>query len=642
MVGFGDVALILALLSGVYAIFIGFRGIKSQDEGQIRNSRRATSASTLFVFGATLILVAAFLSNDFRFSYVVRNSERRLPLIYKISALWAGQAGSLLLWLLLLSLIAVIVQRQKKYREDNLDIKTVTIINVIRILFLVLLLFVTRPFEKTAALPGDGFGLNPMLQSLGMIIHPPLLFMGFSGFIVPFGFVVVEFLERKKIGKWFHFSRPWVLFSWAMLTVGIITGGQWAYNELGWGGYWAWDPVENASLFPWLTATALLHCLRLPARKKSTKIWSFSLIMLTFLLTIFGTFLTRSGVLDSVHAFASGAVGYFFLAILAVLALFSLYLGLSRFALFSEEGEIKSDTYWFSKNGGILIGSVLLNLIFCGVFFGTMFPLFSRWFWGREMVLAESFFNGLAVPLFLPLFLIMALSPLVGWKRTDWRSFGKRIWFPFVGGLAIFACVFKITQGHFLGSFSFALAALGVITHLQDLLRQCNKRKLGAFLAHMGILIMLVGVTGSVLFTEDVFETVTPGDSVTIGDYKLTYPGLTTQWGINKYSVGTTLQVFKGEKKVGVITSRKVFHQNRTQPATKVGIFSTFKKDLYLNLAGWQSQTAQLHLQTFGLVLWIWLGSGLIYLGVAVIMLPWQGLWGRVKHARTAKSTKDS
>ncbi|HHY10908.1 MAG TPA: cytochrome c biogenesis protein CcsA, partial [Firmicutes bacterium] len=416
MVGLGAGALTLALFTGVYAVYLGIRGIKNQKKSLLNNSRLATSASTLFVFLAVLILVTAFLADDFRFSYVARNSERRLPVIFKISALWAGQAGSLLLWLFLLSILAVLVHRQEKYREGYLDIKTVAVIHVLRILFLILLLFVTKPFEKTAALPGDGFGLNPMLQSLGMIVHPPILFLGFSGFIVPFAFTAVEFLARKKSIKWLQFSRPWVLFSWAMLTVGIITGGQWAYNELGWGGYWAWDPVENASLLPWLTATALLHFLRLSPRKKSTKVWSFSLIMLTFLLTIFGTFLTRSGILDSVHAFASGAVGYFFLAVLAVLTLFSLYLGFSRAALFTEEEAAgKNKINWLSKEGGIVGGSVLLLLIFAGVFFGTMFPLFSRWFLGREMVLDESFFNRLTVPLFLPLFLILALSPAAGW-----------------------------------------------------------------------------------------------------------------------------------------------------------------------------------------------------------------------------------
>lgn len=624
MVSTGVVLLYLALGLSIYAIITGITGIKGHNHSLLTHSRRATTISVISIGGAALSLLRAFIGNDFRFAYVVRNSERSLPLVYKISALWAGQSGSLLLWLLILSIMTLIVHYHKRYREEELDTKVVIVINLVRVLFLVLLLFVTSPFEMVEVVPRDGNGLNPMLQSLGMVIHPPILFTGFSGFLIPFAFVVVDLLKRDKEAGWLRRSRPWVLFSWTMLTAGIVTGGQWAYTELGWGGYWAWDPVENASLFPWLTATALVHTLMMPKGKRHTKLWGVVLIMVTFLLTIFGTFLTRSGVLDSVHAFSSGVLGQIFLAVLGIIAAVSLYLGISRRGLLQDEGESADFTpsHWFSKWTSIQIANVVFLLIFVGVFLGTMFPLISRTFGDREIVLDESFYHQISIPLFLIVLFIMGISPICDWDSTHPRLLLRRVWMPGLAGMIIALFSYRISDGHVTASLSFAIGVFGLVAHLQEIVRKCHKRKLGAYLVHIGIILMLIGITGSSVFVEDVFQTVNPGDTVAVGDYVLEYPGLQVKWGIYHHTVSTTLDIYKGDSFLGELTSAKTFRDSQKQPSTDVGIFSTFKEDLYLNLAGWQSQTAQLHIQRFGLVRWIWLGSFVIYLGMLVIMIP--------------------
>lgn len=623
MTSFGVGLLYLALGLSLSGIILGVTGLRRNRDSQINLSRWATSLSSLAITGAAGILVRAFMINDFTFAYVVRNSKRSLPLVYKISALWAGQSGSLLLWLMILSIIVLILHLNKSYCAQKQDVKLAIVVNVVRVLFTLLLIFVTSPFETSAVIPRDGDGLNPMLQSLGMVVHPPILFMGFSGFLIPFAFVVIGLLERDHTTSWLKQTRPWVLFAWTTLTAGIVTGGQWAYTELGWGGYWAWDPVENASLFPWLTSTALLHSLLMPKERKKTKMWSFFLIAVTFLLTIFGTFLTRSGVLDSVHAFSSGVLGHIFLAVLGITTLFSAYLGISR-ADILKDSEPAGDlgvSQWFSKWTGILVGNVIFLLIFAGVFLGTLFPLFSRTFLGREIILGESFYNQVSVPLFLMLILIMGISPVCDWQATSPRHFLRRIWPGALFGFGIGLVLFLVGSKHTLASWAFGLGAFALFTHIHDLFGCCNPRKAGAYIVHIGIIIMLLGITGSSLFVEDVFQTVIPGETVSIGRYTMQYSGLNVQWGIYSYKVGTTLEIFDGERRIGQITSTKTFYEDQPQPSTRVGISSNLREDLYFHLAGWQQQTAQLHIQRFPLVIWIWIGSFMVYLGMVLIMV---------------------
>lgn len=601
----GIILLYLACGSTILAIITGLLAIREKNGSKGALTARWSTLSTLAISLATLGLIVAFLSNDFAVAYVARHSARNLPLIYKVSALWAGQSGSLLLWLLVISLLTLGVQRDKESHRVGLGI----VIDLVRLFFLLLLLFVTPPFELLADPPYDGSGLNPMLQSLGMVIHPPLLFVGFSGFLVPFALALTGLITRDDQAVWQERAVPWIRLSWLFLTAGIVTGGHWAYTELGWGGYWAWDPVENASLFPWLTSTALLHLAILPKEYRFKRIWSYGLIVLTYLLTIFATFLTRSGVLDSVHAFAGGVLGQIFLLVLVLLFVFCLALGWSRRKLLrltdTQAGQGLS-----AAGTNILISSVLLLMLCAGVLFGTMFPLISRFFGAREVVLDASFFNQLSVPLFLAILFFMSAAPVLQ-DPMSIVCLLKRLWLPVLLASGVGAAT---------ANGAFALAAFGFGTHLPGLLVPSSTREWGAVLAHLGVLIMLVGITGSSLYVDDVFVSVEPGDTVVFGDYVLDYDGLSARYGSDRYTIGTTLAISKDSRERGTLRSEKTFWQGRNQPSTQVGIFRTLKEDIYLNLVGWENPAAQLHLQRFALVGWIWMGSWIVYLGMLVIL----------------------
>ncbi len=607
----GIISLYLAFGLTIFAIITSCMAIRDNKVPQKKLTRQASAIATFAVSLATFSLALGFLSNDFRIAYVARHSMRSLPVIYKISALWAGQSGSLLLWLLVISILAFMLQRIREYRENDLDLRLGVVINLVRLFFLILILFVTPPFELLSDVPHDGSGLNPMLQSLGMVVHPPLLFLGFSGFLVPFALVVVGLCRRDPEASWLLQMEPWVRFSWLFLTAGIVTGGHWAYTELGWGGYWAWDPVENASLFPWLTSTALLHVAQLSDHYRSKKMWTYVLIVLTYALTIFATFLTRSGVLDSVHAFAGGVLGQIFFVVLMVIVAFCVGLGWSRRHLLGAD-EAQPTQSLSPSELNVLVGSVLLLTLCTGVFLGTMFPVFSRVFGSREVVLDASFFNQLSVPLFLGIIFLMSISPLLQRKKLGFKDLLKGLLLP---GLL------STVLGALTNNVPFALAAFGFGTHLPILISPGSKRQWGATLVHVGVLVMLVGITGSSVYVDDVMVSVKPGDHIVVGDYELTYEGLKSRYGSDRYTVGTTLKITKNGRERGEITSEKTFWQSRSQPSTKVGIFTTFKEDLYLNLAGWENPTAQLHLQRFALVGWIWVGSWIIYFGTAVNLL---------------------
>ena len=615
----GVVSLYLAVFFGVSALILSLLTLREKKQRIGLMAGRAGALSTLCILTATLGLVVAFLINDFSIAYVSRHSARNLPVLYKVSALWAGQSGSLLLWVLILSSLTFVVQRVKRYQKDDLGIRLGIVMQAVCLVFLLLLLFIATPFERLTTSPYDGSGLNPMLQSLGMVFHPPLLFLGFSGFLVPFAFAVVGLWTNDLEGDWLGHVMKWVLFSWLFLTAGIVTGGQWAYNELGWGGYWAWDPVENSSFFPWLTSTALLHILCLPLEHSTRRVWSYILIVITYGLTIFATFLTRSGILDSVHAFAGGVLGQAFLAVLLILLVFSLVLGWSRRrVLVSTE---KGDTNYESSGMAIPItlGSILLLMLCAGVFFGTMFPVLSRLFAAREVVLDRGFFNQLSVPLFLAILFLMSLSPLLR-KEVSGRVWIRRLALPVLSAVAVGIYAYSIEAGG-IGTLAFALAAFGIVSHVPILLQFRSLRRWGGGLVHLGVLIVMVGVTGSSIFVEDIHVSVNPGQEIVLGEYTLQYEGLKAQYGSDRYHVGTTLKIMDDGLKRGEITSVKTFWEGRSQPSTKVGIFSTFKEDLYLNLAGWEQPVAQLHLQRFALVRWIWVGSWMIYGGALVTLL---------------------
>jgi len=623
----GLISLYISCFSALAVLAAAARRTVARPE-KVRQLNLLSILSTLL---STLALVLSFLGSDFRLAYVARHSARHLPAIYKVSALWAGQSGSLLLWLLIISLYSLAVQRSRLLRKGGFDLRVNAVIGAVRVLFLVLLLLISSPFELNTEPPYTGAGLNPMLQSLGMVVHPPLLFAGFSGFLVPFALAAASLWQDDASAWWLDLARPWALVGWAFLTAGIVTGGQWAYSELGWGGYWAWDPVENASLLPWLSGTALVHALLPGLQAKGRRWWSYVLAALTFALTIFGTFLTRSGVLDSVHAFSGGALGTVFVAALAGIIICSAALAWRRRHCLREPEADGGQASAFLP-GALQAGRALLLLLAAVVFVGTLFPLLSRALTGREIALDASFFNQMTIPLFLPLLFLLGWAPLLAGGRAE-PVLLRSAWLPLVGAFGAGLLV----QGRLGGGLGPALAAgtavFGLATHLPALLPgKTGRFRPGAALAHIGVLIMLVGIMGSSVYTDSIYVSVDPGEELQFAGYTVRYTGLTVAYGADRYTVGATLVLSRGGREAGRLTSEKTFWENRTQPSTDVGIFSTPKEDIYFNLAGWQGQTAQLHLQRFALVSWIWFGSWVICAGVLAALLDKQV---KVWHSRT-------
>lgn len=624
--------LCVALGLCLYVVIGSAVKLRSQKQAKFDDVRWAARLSVLAVTGAVVILFWAFLTDNFRLAYVAQYSESSLHPIYKISALWAGQSGSLLLWLFIISLVSLGLNLSTGYRSDNVDIKIGLVVHLIQTCFIVLLLFISSPFKTIIPAPPNGSGLNPMLQSFGMVVHPPILFLGYSLVLVPFAFAVVGLSQRKAADVWLQASRPWVLGAWVALTAGIVTGGHWAYTELGWGGYWAWDPVENASLLPWLTLTALIHTFFLPHTGWQKRLWSYVLILSSFGLTLFGSFLTRSGVLDSVHAFAHGLLGYAFLILLAVVVIVGLYLLFSRRRLLldvpgcgqSISSHSGRGRHWWTRSGSIIVGNTALLMILAAVLIGTITPLISRAAGGREMVLGEDYYNSAAVPLFLVLIFLMGITPLWQGNRL------LKLVVPACAGAVVFA-VGMARSSHLLASINFAMGTFALFTHLGDLvldwlksrkLTAIPKRKAGAYLVHLGIVLIALGINGSSVLNEETLVSVKPGEIFQFGGYEFRFGDVLDEWTDREYIVSGTLAVYKDDRYIGKISSKKTFTDVQKSPYTDIGILSRFTEDLYLNLAGRTPEFVQFHIQRFPLINSIWIGAYICYLGILVILAP--------------------
>lgn len=605
MATIGNIALVFSFLTMLYSIAVGYLGMQ-QDNWNFRQSARgAAQASFLFIVIASGILWHALMTSDFSLAYVANYTKLELPWYFKFSAFWAGQAGSLLFWLLLTAALPPLVHRAKL--PENIGFGASAVMQLVCIGFLLILLTATPPFRTLAQVPADGSGLNPMLQSFGMIVHPPITFLGFALYTVPFAIVLVSLFQGTNL-PWHRWIRPWLLGAWVALTAGIVTGGQWAYTELGWGGYWAWDPVENASLFPWLTSTALLHTLALQRRGRGFAFWNVILVFLSFILCIFGTFLTRSGLLDSVHAFSDSRVGQAFLMFIVVLiaaGAAGLFKGHRQLATTKSAPIVTMDGAFRGTNA-------ILLFITVGVFIGTMMPYFSGWF-GRSIALQESFYNQLTIPFWLALLGLFGLLPILRWFETP--ATWKPLVVPALAATA--ALIFLAVLGirNWLALLAFALCAWAVAAIALDSLRQ--RGRLPAHMVHVGVVLIALGITGS-LFNLETLQPVDPGDTVTIGRYTLVYDGLQHRSSGMYTTVSSTLDVQQGQRTIGAVKSSKVFHPTYHQPATNIGIFGSWREDIYFHLSGWDHDTAFLQISVKPLVAWIWLGSYLMYVG---------GLW---------------
>jgi cytochrome c-type biogenesis protein CcmF len=650
----GQFALWVAFLVALWCVAIAFRG-RWQDRPELATS---VVRSVYAVFGclvvASLALWKGLITHDFNIEYVAAYTSRNLPPYYIVSAFWAGQKGSLLFWAVVLSLFASLAQLLTPRRYADLMPYVAGVTSAVVAFFVSVMLFGSNPFERLGFTPADGRGLNPQLQNVGMVIHPPMLYLGYISITIPFAFAVAALISRRLDTGWIHAIRKWTLVSWLFLSIGITLGMWWAYVELGWGGYWAWDPVENASFLPWLTMTAFLHSVMIQEKRGMLKRWNLGLIVGTFLLSIFGTFITRSGVIASVHSFTQSNVGYFFLAFLLVAGVLAFTLLYTRWPLLQAEVQLES---MVSREAAFLFNNLLLVGIAFSVLWGTLFPILSEAVRGSKITVGPPFFNRVNVPLGLLLLGLTGIGPLIAWRKASTANLRRQFVGPLGTGFATLAVLLAAGIRDLYPLMTFALAGFVAGTVVQEFYRgvrarhrmhgesvplallrliERNRRRYGGYIVHVGVLIYFVAFAG-MAFKVEREATLKPGESVELRSpfghtYTFTHVGISQYEALNRIVSAATVQVAVDGKPAGLLTSEKrqhvdSFKRPTFEPSTEVGIRSGLREDLYLVFAGAVGGTeeAVYRFNVNPLVWWVWFGGFVLAFGGIVTMWPGGG-----------------
>ena len=675
---FGYLALVLSLVLCAFGMAAGYWGgrLESREydpaggtRGQWKSverqsneswGERLTGSSFNAIYAvcglvgiAALILWYGLFTDQFQITYIWNSSERSLPVFYKFAAIWGGQAGSLLFWTLLLSLFSTAAALTFRNRQRSLMPFVNATLLATLLFFLTLLVFSANPFEQIGIVPGDGRGLNPLLQNYWMVIHPVMLYLGWVGLTVPFAFAVAALLSKRLDRRWVRTVRRWTLIPWMFLSAGIIMGSQWAYMELGWGGYWAWDPVENASFLPWLTATAFLHSIIIQEQRGILKVWNVTLIWLTFTLVILGTFTTRSGILSSVHSFAQSPVGPYFLVFLALTTVGFLLLLYQRMPYLQGENEIDSIS---SREGAFLANNWLFAGIAFVVLWGTFFPMFSEILTGERIAVAAPWFNRVAGPLFMLLFVLMGVGPLLGWRRTGARALRRQFTWPAAAALASVPLLLLTSRNVFPVA-GFSTCIFVAVTIVQEFVRGVNARRrtrgeplpgalwglmrrngrrYGGYVIHFGIVLIGVAIIGNEFYQSTTHVTLASGGSVELSGYTLTYTALESERKSNHTEVRASLQVTDsatGRFLSVIVPRRNIYDKTPDQPTSEVGLRMTPAEDVYVILNGWESDgnSATFTVYVNPLTMWMWVGGLFVVLGTAVSVWP---------HPRPAGATR--
>jgi len=635
-------ALLVAWVLAIYAIVFSFIGVGLRRRDVVRSAEHAALAVWGLVAVASASLLHALATHDFSIEYVAHYSSTTLPLPYVIAALWGGQAGSLLFWSLILTSMSAVVILQNRYKNRELmPIVTATLM-VIALFFLSMINFVTPPFQRLAFTPAEGRDLNPLLQNYWMTIHPPSLYTGYVACSVPFAFAVAALVTGKLDDMWIRTTRRWTLLAWFFLSLGNLFGAEWAYLVLGWGGYWAWDPVENAAFMPWLTCTAFLHSVMVQEKKNMLKVWNMVLVILTFALTIFGTFLTRSGVISSVHSFTQSGLGPFFISFLGFILVVSAALLVWRLPLLKSENELDSV---MSRESAFLLNNVVLVGIAFAVFWGTIFPVISEAVRGVKITVGPPFFNKVNTPLGLILLFLTGVGPLIAWRRASWRNVQRHFLVPTVVGLTAGLILFVVGYRHFTALVSFSLCAFvltGIVSEfyrgvrarqaivgenpivaLQHLIAK-NRRRYGGYIVHVGIVMMFMAITGTSAFKEERQVTLKPGEHLEIGAYTLRFDGVTpTETPHIAYLTGAIAVLSEG-KQIDTLHPEKRFYKKPEQPTTEVAIRSTLGSDLYVVLGSYDNATQMATIQAYlnPLIGFLWWGGIVLAIGTAITIWP--------------------
>jgi len=637
--GYG--ALALASFLSLYIAVASILGAARKSQKLLKRARKAIVGLVGLVTLASAILIYLLVTRDFQVEYVYKHVSSYQPTIYNFSAFWAGQEGSLLLWLWLLTIFSFAIARRKDDATQELKPYALAVLALCQLFNGLLLLFVSNPFATYATAPLEGRGLNPLLENLWMVIHPPVVFVGYAAYTVPFAFAIAALITGKLDKKWMQSIRRWNLFAWLFLGMGIILGAWWAYVELGWGGYWGWDPVENSSLVPWLVGTALLHSATMQEQRGIFKIWNIALVTLTFVLCIFATFVTRSGIIQSVHAFGESAIGYYFLAFMVVALAIPFVLTLRRRRELAAEREMES---LLSRESGFLLNNLLLCGMAVAILAGTMYPAITEFVQGTQVALGTSFFERVSAPLGLALVLLIGVCPVLRWRQTSGGQLLRGLRYPGIIALALAALMFALGIRAIPALLAFTVCAFVAAAAIWEFLRDTaarrrstgedfllafrrlvvrNRRRYGGYIVHLSIVLITVGLVGSSLYGSEYEITLAAGERAVIGDYTLEYAGPVTEHTPAKHRFAAPLGIYRGQRRITTLVPEKNLHWNIEQWVTEVAVRSSFKEDLYVILAGVaQDGSASLHIMITPLVIWLWIGGGLLLLGTTVAIWP--------------------
>ena len=676
LVNFGFGALLLTFLVSLYGIGAALYGNYKKENRWIESARSATMLTFPLLTVAISMIVILLIQNHFEVAYVAQVTSLSMPTYLKVTALWGGQPGSLVFWSWLMSIFSTAIALRNWHRDREMLPWVIVIVLVTLSFFLSLAIFFENPFARLWAVggqvqttflrpaggtlytPGDGNGLNPLLRHPGMIIHPPMQYLGFVAFVIPYAFAMAALITGRTDSRWIHITRKWTLWAWLFLSMGLVLGMRWAYDVLGWGGYWGWDPVENAALMPWLTATPFLHSVMIQEKRGMLKQWNMILVIFTYDLMIFGTFLVRSGVLSSVHSFAQSAIGPLFFTFIALTFVASIYLLSRRWDDLHKETEMTS---WFSREGFFLINNLLFIGILIVVFWGVMFPIItealgfignifpglSHIFTGQKVTVGPSYYESATGPLWAALLFLMGVCPLTAWRISTMKSLGRNIWKPTAVSFIVPIALVVTGMDNWIAILAFWLTALvGTVTlyefykgaqarrrrsgknflvELWALIAR-NRRRYGGYMIHFGIILMALGVIGIEMFQTETQQTVPLGETITLGDYMVRYDSLAEfDTADNRNVSRAVVSVFKDDEKVGELYPRRDFFYESQQQMTIPGVRSTMEDDFYIILVDWQpisTQAATFKLFHNPLVNWLWVGSFVLIIGTLVAAWP--------------------